>query len=112
MIPQTFFTISLIFFCTIYSTIAQTSSKKVCEIILEDEIHREKCDSSIITKGIYTADNKIYRSGSTFVYDYYYLDQAGKKFKFAADEVTEDMTSTSCIRIKELPIFYYKISLK
>ncbi len=62
------------------------------EVVLEDEIYVEKYDCSIVFNGKYTENNKCYLAGNKLLYDYYYMDLQGNKFKFQAFPVTVGMS--------------------
>ncbi len=52
------------------------------ELELDDGIYCEKPNPKDTTKHKYTKDNISYKLNMTFVYNYYYMDKAGKKYKF------------------------------
>jgi len=59
------------------------AGKFICqELELNDGIYIEQATPKDTTKHKYSKDNISYKLNMTFVYDYYYMDTAGKKYKF------------------------------
>ncbi len=56
------------------------------ELELDDGIYVTKPIPKDTTKHKYSKDNISYKLNMTFVYDYYYMDNAGKKYKFLLKE--------------------------
>jgi hypothetical protein len=52
------------------------------EIIFDEGIYVEKYDSTNVSENRFTANNKTYREGNKLVFDYYYEDLKGNKYKF------------------------------
>lgn len=74
----------LIILCMCFICIIQ---KKVNYSLINDSgIYVEKFDSLFLAKNKYSLDNKIFKIGNIFTYDYYYLNSKGKKFKFIIDD--------------------------
>jgi hypothetical protein len=83
--------IYLLLFCTAQPIVSQTISNQAYQVVLEDEIYVEKFDSSIDLKLKYTANNHCYKAGKKFIYDYYYQDAHGNKYKFQSHDEPRDM---------------------
>lgn len=60
----------------------KTIEKKDYELLLDDGIYVEKFDSTNISENRYTANNRTYLEGNRLIYDYYYKDLKGAKYKF------------------------------
>lgn len=61
---------------------SKTTEKRDYEIILDGGIYVEKFDSTNISENRYTANNQTYLEGNRLIYDYYYEDLEGTKYKF------------------------------
>lgn len=70
---------------------SQIPTEREYVIVLEDEIYVEKYDSTVLTKGKYTDNNECYKAGNKLIYDYYYQDLNGRKYKFEPLEITQEM---------------------
>src|SRR5687768_5807478 len=80
-----------LFYC--FHTIkSQSPMDREYEIVLVDEIYVEVYDSTIVTKGKYTGNNECYKAGNLLVYDYYYEDINGRKFKFQPLDENREMS--------------------
>lgn len=60
----------------------KTIAKKDYEIIFDDGIYVEKFDSTNVSENRYTENNQTYLEGNQLIYDYFYQDLEGNKFKF------------------------------
>ena len=56
------------------------------ELLFDDGIYYEKPNNLDTSIHKYSSDNISYKLNSTFIYDYYYLDNTGKKKKFLLKE--------------------------
>ena len=61
------------------------------QIIFDEGLYVEQFDSTITDENRYTANNKTYLEGNTLIYDYYYQDLKGDKFKFEEEEGASEL---------------------
>ena len=59
----------------------ETAAKKDYEIIYDEGIYVEQFDTTNISENRYTANNQTYLEGNKLIYDYYYEDHKGIKYK-------------------------------
>jgi hypothetical protein len=72
------------------------------ELELDDGIYSEKVIKNDTASHRYTIDNISYKLGRTFIYDYYYLDKSGSKFKFIRTENYSEENPLHLIPIKNI----------
>ena len=61
------------------------------QIIFDEGLYIEQFDSTITDENRYTANNKTYLEDNTLIYDYYYQDLKGDKFKFEEEEGASEL---------------------
>lgn len=74
----------LIYFCFLIAGRSQETPiiKRDYKIVLDEGIYVEKFDSTNTSENRYTVNNQTYLQGNQYVYDYYYEDLNGKRYKF------------------------------
>lgn len=72
------------------------------ELELDDGIYSEKIIKNNTDKRRYTKDNISYKFGRTFIYDYYYEDKSGSKYKFIRTEYHSEENPLQLIPINTI----------
>ena len=72
-------------------TTPKETAKKDYQIIYDEGLYVEKFDSTNTNDNRYTANNETYLAGNTLIYDYYYEDREGNKFKFEEEKGASEL---------------------